>query len=146
MKGIPFDEKLSDEYILEIEEIAKHEHQEIVFKAKIWSRNKNGKVNYHFSINDIHLLPQDTPSPTYEQLNMTEDNVITIKGNEFYQENPVIFPLFHGESFKGLTKVINISPEKITTECVWNEIDRKQQGQFPVFWVNPFSVDLSTHP
>ena len=146
LKGIPFDEKLSDEYILEIEEIAKHEHQEIVFKAKIWSKNKNGKVNYHFSINDIHLLPQDTPSPTYEQLNMTEDNVITIKGNEFYQENPVIFPLFHGESFKGLTKVINISPEKITTECVWNEIDRKQQGQFPVFWVNPFSVDLSTHP
>jgi len=146
LKGIPFDEKLAEEYILDLEEIAKHEHQEIVFKAKIWSRNKNGKVNYHFSIDDIHLLPQHTASPSYEQLNMTEDNVITIKGNEFYQENPAIFPLFHGESFKGLTKVINISPERITTECVWNEIDRKQQGQFPVMWVNPFSVDLSTHP
>ncbi|MEO1764376.1 MAG: SDR family NAD(P)-dependent oxidoreductase, partial [Cyanobacteria bacterium J06629_18] len=75
LKGIPFDEKLSDEYILDIEEIAKYEHQEIVFKAKIWSRNKNGKVNYHFSIDDIHLLPENTPSPIYEQLNMTEDKL-----------------------------------------------------------------------
>ncbi|MGB6295520.1 MAG: SDR family NAD(P)-dependent oxidoreductase [Rivularia sp. (in: cyanobacteria)] len=146
LKGIPFDENLADEYILDLEETAKHEHQEIVFKAKIWSRNKKGKINYHFSIDDIHLLPHYTESPIYENVNMTEDNIITIKGNDFYQENPAIFPLFHGDSFKGLTKVINISPEKITVECVWNEIDRKQQGQFPVIWVNPFSVDLSTHP
>ncbi|MEO1428838.1 MAG: SDR family NAD(P)-dependent oxidoreductase [Cyanobacteria bacterium J06633_8] len=146
LKGVPFDEKLSEEYILDIEEIAKHEHQEIVFKAKIWSRNKNGKLNYHFSIDDIHLLPKHTESQIYEKLNLTEDNIISITGNDFYQENPSIFPLFHGDSFKGLTKVINISPEKITTECVWNEISRKQQGQFPVVWVNPYSVDLSTHP
>lgn len=146
LKGIPFDENLAEEYILDLEEIAKHEHQEIVFKAKIWSRNKKGKINYHFSIDDIHLLPEHTESPIYENLNMTEDNIITIKGNDFYQENPAIFPLFHGECFKGLTKVINICPEKITIECVWNEIDRKLQGQFPVIWVNPFSVDLSTHP
>ncbi len=146
LKGIPFDEKLADEYILDLEEIAKNEQQEIIFKAKIWSRNKNGKINFHFSIDDIHLLPKYSSSPTYEQLNMTEDNVITITGNDFYQENSSIFPLFHGESFKGLTKVLNISPEKITTECVWKEIDRKQQGQFPIQWVNPFSVDLSTHP
>ncbi len=146
LKGIPFDEKLADEYILDLEEIAKNEQQEIIFKAKIWSRNSNGKINFHFSIDDIHLLPKYSSSPTYKQLNMTEDNVITITGNDFYQENSSIFPLFHGESFKGLTKVLNISPEKITTECVWQEIDRKQQGQFPIQWVNPFSVDLSTHP
>ncbi|MBV6624145.1 MAG: SDR family NAD(P)-dependent oxidoreductase [Rivularia sp. (in: Bacteria)] len=146
LKGVPFDEKLSEEYILDIEEIAKHEHQEIVFKAKIWSRNKNGKINYHFSIDDIHLLPKITESPIYEKLNMTADNIIPITGNDFYRENPSIFPLFHGDSFKGLTKVINISPEKITIECVWNEISREQQGQFPVIWVNPYSVDLSTHP
>ncbi len=146
LKGIPFDDKLADEYILDLEQIGIQEQQEIIFKAKIWSKNKNGKINFHFSIDDIHLLPKYTQSPTYEQLNMTEDNVITITGNDFYQENPSIFPLFHGDSFKGLTKIVNISPEKITAECVWNEIDRKQQGQFPVQWVNPYSVDLSTHP
>ncbi|MEA5595650.1 SDR family NAD(P)-dependent oxidoreductase [Rivularia sp. UHCC 0363] len=146
LKGIIFNGNQAEEYILDLEEIAKNEQQEIIFKAKIWSRNSNGKLNYHFSLDEIHLLPQNTTSPIYEKLNMTEDKIITITGNDFYQENPSIFPLFHGESFKGLTKVLNISPEKITIECIWNEIDRKQQGQFPVQWVNPFSVDLSTHP
>ncbi|MBF2014786.1 MAG: SDR family NAD(P)-dependent oxidoreductase [Rivularia sp. T60_A2020_040] len=146
LKGIIFNGKQADEYILDLEEIAKNEQQEIIFKAKIWSRNSNGKLNYHYSIDEIHLLPHNTPSPTYEKLNMTEDKIIPITGNDFYQENSSIFPLFHGESFKGLTKVVNISPEKITIECIWNEIDRKQQGQFPVQWVNPYSIDLSTHP
>ncbi|NJN10160.1 MAG: SDR family NAD(P)-dependent oxidoreductase [Richelia sp. RM1_1_1] len=146
LKGIIFNGKQADEYILDLEEIAKNEQQEIIFKAKIWSRNSNGKLNYHYSIDEIHLLPHNTPSPIYEQLNMTEDKIIPITGNDFYQENSSIFPLFHGESFKGITKVLNISPEKITIECIWNEIDRKQQGQFPVQWVNPYSIDLSTHP
>ena len=146
LKGLIFNENLASEFILDLEEIAKNEQQEIIFKAKIWSRNKNGKINYHYSIDDIHLLPRYTPSPIYEKLNMAEDNVITITGNDFYQKNSSIFPLFHGDSFKGLTKVLNISPEKITIECLWNEIDRKQQGQFPLLWVNPYSVDLSTHP
>ncbi|MBE9215267.1 SDR family NAD(P)-dependent oxidoreductase [Plectonema cf. radiosum LEGE 06105] len=146
LKGIIFNGKQADEYILDLEEIAKNEQQEIIFKAKIWSRNGNGKLNYHYSIDEIHLLSHNTPSPNYEQLNMTEDKIIPITGNDFYQENSSIFPLFHGESFKGITKVVNISPEKITIECIWNEIDRKQQGQFPVQWVNPYSIDLSTHP
>ena len=145
LKGIIFNENLPDEFIIDLQEIAKNEQKEIIFQAKIWSKNKSGKINYHYSINDIHLLPQYTPSPIYEQLNMTEDKIITITDNDFYQENSAIFPLFHGESFKGLTKIINISPEKITSECIWKEIDRKQQGQFPVIWVNPYSVDLSTH-
>jgi len=146
LKGIIFNGKQADEYILDLEEIAKNEQQEIIIKAKIWSRNGSGKLNYHYSIDEIHLLPHNTPSPNYEQLNMTEDKIISITDNDFYQENSSIFPLFHGESFKGLTKVLNISPEKITIECIWNEIDRKQQGQFPVQWVNPYSIDLSTHP
>ncbi|NJM19358.1 MAG: SDR family NAD(P)-dependent oxidoreductase [Richelia sp. SM1_7_0] len=146
LKGIIFNGKQADEYILDLEEIAKNEQQEIIFKAKIWSRNSNGKLNYHYSIDEIHLLSHNTPSPNYEQLNLTEDKIIPITGNDFYQENSSIFPLFHGESFKGITKVLNISPEKITIECIWNEIDRKQQGQFPVQWVNPYSIDLSTHP
>lgn len=146
LKGIIFNGKQADEYILDLEEIAKNEQQEIIIKAKIWSRNGSGKLNYHYSIDEIHLLPHNTPSPNYEQLNMTEDKIISITDNDFYQENSSIFPLFHGESFKGLTKVLNISPEKITIECIWNKIDRKQQGQFPVQWVNPYSIDLSTHP
>ncbi len=146
LKGIVFNGKLASEYILDLEEIAQNENQEIVFKAKIWSRNPNGKVIYHYSIAEIHLFAQHPQRPIYKNLNLTEDKTIAITGNDFYQENSSIFPLFHGESFKGLTKILNISPEKITSECIWNQIDKKQQGQFPVIWVNPYSGDLSTHP
>ncbi|MGH8000090.1 MAG: polyketide synthase dehydratase domain-containing protein, partial [Brasilonema sp.] len=48
-------------------------------------------------------------------------------------------------SFQELRRVLNISSEKITTECIWNETTDKQQGQFPVRSVNPYSIDLSTH-
>lgn len=85
--------------------------------------------------------------PTYESLNLTEDNIITMTGKDFYQAKTAsFFPLFHGESFQELRRVLNISPEKITTECIWREIPLQQQGQFPVGWVNPYSIDLSTHP
>ncbi|MEM9924469.1 MAG: SDR family NAD(P)-dependent oxidoreductase [Cyanobacteria bacterium P01_D01_bin.50] len=146
LKGIVFNGNIAEEYILDLEEIAKNDNQEVVFKAKIWSQNSNNKVIYHYSIAEIHLLSQNTPSPLYENLDLTEDKNITLAGDEFYQENPSIFPLFHGKSFKGLTKILNISPQKITSECMWNAIDKKQQGQFPVIWVNPYSGDLSTHP
>jgi NAD(P)-dependent dehydrogenase (short-subunit alcohol dehydrogenase family) len=146
-KGITFNETLSNEYILDLQEISKTESQEIVLQAKIWSLSPNGKLIYHFSIDRVQLVRELPARPTYESLNLTQDNNITMTGKDFYQAKTTsFFPLFHGESFQELRKVLNISPEKITTECLWREIPLKQQGQFPVGWVNPFSIDLSTHP
>ncbi|MEM7578617.1 MAG: SDR family NAD(P)-dependent oxidoreductase [Cyanobacteria bacterium P01_A01_bin.80] len=147
LKGIPFNETLSQEYILDLEEISKTDGAEVVFQAKIWSLTPQGKTNYHFSIARIHLL-HDLPSiPVYENLNLVEDHTINIFGDDFYQlETDSFFPLFHGAAFQGLTKVINITPEKITTECLWSELSDQKKGQFPVIWVNPYTIDLSTHP
>ncbi|MBD2770728.1 SDR family NAD(P)-dependent oxidoreductase [Iningainema tapete] len=147
LKGITFNETLASEYILDLQEIAKTDAQEIVFQAKIWSKTTEGKINYHFSIAQVQLVKEIPNSPTYEQLNLNEDQIITITGKDFYQtQTPTIFPLFHGASFQELQRVLNISPEKITTQCTWSEINDQQQGQFPVGWVNPYSIDLSTHP
>ncbi|WP_017317835.1 SDR family NAD(P)-dependent oxidoreductase [Mastigocladopsis repens] len=146
LKGITFNEPLASEYILDIQEIAKTDTQEIIFQAKIWRKNPEGKINYHFSIAEVQLVRELLAPPTYEFLNIAEDNIITITGNDFYQTGKSsIFPLFHGASFQELRRVLNINHEKITTECVWNEITDKQQGQFPVRSVNPYAIDLSTH-
>lgn len=146
-KGITFNETLANEYILDLQEISKTESQEIILQAKIWSQSPNGKPIYHFSIERVQLVRELPTRPTYESLNLTEDNIITITGKDFYQvKTASFFPLFHGESFQELKRVLNISPEKITTECIWREIPLKKQGQFPVGWVNPYSIDLSTHP
>ncbi|NJM71103.1 MAG: SDR family NAD(P)-dependent oxidoreductase [Scytonema sp. RU_4_4] len=146
LKGITFNENLPSEYILDLQEIAKTDAQEIIFQAKIWRKNPENKINYHFSIAEVQLVRELAISPNYELLNVAEDNIITMTGNDFYQTGKSsIVPLFHGPSFQELKRILNISPEKITTECVWNEITDKQQGQFPVRSVNPYAIDLSTH-
>ncbi|BAZ22831.1 short-chain dehydrogenase/reductase SDR [Kalymmatonema gypsitolerans NIES-4073] len=147
LKGITFNETLAKEYILELQEISKTDSQEIIFQAKIWSKTPEGKINYHFSISQVKLVHQLPEQPTYEPLNLEEDHLISMTGKDFYQaKTKTFFPLFHGDSFQELKRVLNISPEKITAECIWHEISDKQQGQFPVKWVNPYAIDLSTHP
>ncbi|MBR8835378.1 MAG: SDR family NAD(P)-dependent oxidoreductase [Stigonema ocellatum SAG 48.90 = DSM 106950] len=147
LKGITFNGTQATEYILDLQEIAKTDSQEILFQAKIWSQTPEGKINYHFSITQVQLVRELPNGPTYERLNLEEDKIITTTGKDFYETGKsTLFPLFHGASFQELKKVINISQAKITTECIWHEITDKQQGQFPVAWVNPYSIDLSTHP
>lgn len=147
LKGITFNETLAKEYILELQEISKTDSQEIIFQAKIWSKTPEGKINYHFSISQVKLVHQLPEQPTYEPLNLQEDHLVSMTGKDFYQtKTKTFFPLFHGDSFQELKRVLNISPEKITAECIWHEIPDKQQGQFPVKWVNPYAIDLSTHP
>ncbi|WP_414586150.1 SDR family NAD(P)-dependent oxidoreductase [Scytonema sp. PCC 10023] len=146
LKGITFNESLAKEYILDLQEIAKTNSQEIIFQAKIWSQTPEGKINYHFSIAQVKLVKNLPARFTYESLNLEEDNIITITGKDFYQtQTTSFFPLFHGEAFQEVRKVLNISHEKITTECIWYEITDKQQGQFPVQSFNPYLIDLSTH-
>ncbi|KAB8334606.1 SDR family NAD(P)-dependent oxidoreductase [Scytonema tolypothrichoides VB-61278] len=147
LKGITFNETLASEYILDLQEVYKTDSQEIIFQAKIWSKTPEGRTNYHFSIAQVRLVRELPTSPTYEPLNLEEDNIITMTGKDFYQvKTTSLFPLFHGDSFQELKKVLNINPEKITAECIWHEITDQQQGQFPIGWVNPYSIDLSTHP
>ncbi len=143
LKGITFNETLATEYFLDLQEVAKDvDNHEVDFQGKIWSRNPQGKIIYHFSANV--KLCRDIPSaPTYERLNMAADNIITTVGADFYQKGSS--SLFHGPAFQQVKRVINISQEKITTECFWQEISRQKQGQFPAYWVNGFTTDLSTH-
>jgi acyl transferase domain-containing protein len=142
LKGITFNESLADEYILEVEELEKINLEKIAVKAKIWSQTPAGKIRFHFSAQLI--LHRNIPdSIIYEGINLTPDNVIATTKKDFYQNGGQT--LFHGPSFQEVQRVINITPEKITTECVWTEISKQKQGQFPVDWVNPYITDLSMH-
>ncbi|MDJ0734304.1 MAG: SDR family NAD(P)-dependent oxidoreductase [Nostocaceae cyanobacterium] len=143
LKGITFNETLAKEYFLDLQETSKNsENYEVNFQGKISSKTPDGKTIYHFSAN-VKLLRDIPPAPTYERLNLTTDNIITTTGKDFYQTGNTA--LFHGSSFQQIKRVINISSEKITTECFWEEISRQKQGQFPAYWVNGFTTDLSTH-
>ncbi|MBE9049539.1 SDR family NAD(P)-dependent oxidoreductase [Nostocales cyanobacterium LEGE 11386] len=142
LKGITFNETLAKEYILEIEELAKFNSEKIELKAKIWSKNPAGKTHYHFSA-QLNLQREIPTIPIYESINLVEDNIITATKKDFYQNGGAT--LFHGPAFQEVQRVLNITPEKITTECLWTKLSPQKEGQFPVRWVNPYTTDLSMH-
>ncbi|MDH6097389.1 SDR family NAD(P)-dependent oxidoreductase [Anabaenopsis sp. FSS-46] len=142
LKGITFNDTLAKEHTLEIEEVEKINGEKIVVKAKIWSKNPAGKVHYHFSA-QLNLHREIPQPPSYESINLNLDDIISDTGKDFYQHGGAT--LFHGPSFQQVQRVLNITQQKITTECLWTEISAQKQGQFPVKWVNPYTTDLSMH-
>ncbi|WGV26160.1 SDR family NAD(P)-dependent oxidoreductase [Halotia branconii] len=141
LKGIPFNESLAEEYILELQETSKTASASIDFQTTILSKTSTGKTHFHFK--SLIKLVQEIPEPPiYESANFTEDHIITTIGKDFYQNGDL--SLFHGTAFQQITRVLNISSQKITVECFWQKITDKQQGQFPVRWCNPYTTDLST--
>ncbi|MBE9033942.1 SDR family NAD(P)-dependent oxidoreductase [aff. Roholtiella sp. LEGE 12411] len=141
LKGIIFNETLASEYILELQEVEHSNSDSLELQTTILSKNSEEKIHYHFQA-CIKLVKEIPAIPIYESMNLMEDNIINTTGKDFYQNGN--FSLFHGSSFQQITRVLNISQEKITIECLWQEITSKQQGQFPIQWFNPYTTDLST--
>ncbi|MDB9311357.1 SDR family NAD(P)-dependent oxidoreductase [Aphanizomenon sp. CS-733/32] len=142
LKGIVFDETFASEYILEIQELAKHENREIEFAAKISSQTPDGKIRYHFSTNLILKREIPTP-PSYVNLNFNQDEKFLETNQELYQVNAS--SLFHGFTFQGVKSILNTSSSQITIECCLPEPTTQQQGQFPVQTFNPYIADVQIH-
>ncbi|MBS9384022.1 MAG: SDR family NAD(P)-dependent oxidoreductase [Dolichospermum sp. BR01] len=142
LKGIVFDATSTNEYVLEIQELAKHENQKVEFAAKISSKTSDGKIRYHFSTNLILKREIPTP-PNYGNLNFNQDENLLKTNQELYQVNAS--SLFHGVTFQGVKSVLNTSPSQITIECYLPEPTAQQQGQFPVQTFNPYIADVQIH-
>ncbi|MBV6625859.1 MAG: SDR family NAD(P)-dependent oxidoreductase [Rivularia sp. (in: Bacteria)] len=145
LKGIVFDNNLvkeAQEYVLDLEEIAKKSGDEIIFDAKIWSRNQQGKKRYHFS-SKLILKSQIADRPIYDNLDLSVNNKIFTSRQEIYQQGGA--SLFHGASFQGVEKVLNINSAKITIQCNLAEVELEKQGKFPVQTFNPYIVDVQIH-
>ncbi|HLO86976.1 MAG TPA: SDR family NAD(P)-dependent oxidoreductase [Nostocaceae cyanobacterium] len=141
LKGITFNHTLAEEYLLELKELTKIDGELIEFQTTISSKTPEGKTHYHFRavITVVRKLPEP---PIYTGVDLTEDNIITTTGTDFYQKDEL--SLFHGPAFQKIVRVVNIQPNKITVECYWEDISDHKKGQFPVHWHNPYVIDLST--
>jgi acyl transferase domain-containing protein len=137
LKGIVFDDSLANEYVLDLKEVAKTLSGEVEFEALIWSKNKLGKLLYHYS---MHVkLVRDLPTPLENKVLplIPDPEGRVIPGDALYKNGT----LFHGPSFQGVEKVLHVSPGKLVMRCVLPEMDESQQGQFPVQTGNPFIYD-----
>lgn len=133
LKGVIFDETLADEYILDLKEVLKTEDR-IEFDAMV-SSEPNGKKRFHYSTR-IALTPVLPEAPIYTNFDRTVRE--NLDGETLYQNGT----LFHQFSFKGVQRVLNISPEKVTMICQLPQVDEDYQGQFPVQSYNYFMVDI----
>jgi hypothetical protein len=134
LKGIVFDKSLADDYVLDIKETGKSPAGEIEFKALIWSKNPRGRMIYHYTM-EVKLGKRVPPAPVLPI--MVADDSKVIPGQQLYENGT----LFHGPSFQGVRRVLNIGPGELIMECVLPKVDEATQGQFPVITGNPYVYD-----
>ncbi len=133
LKGIVFDDSLAEEHVMDLKEVEKSA-EKIIFDVVIWSKNKNGRLTYHYSLR-VTLL-REMPTAPISQL---ENNLPgePISGSELYRNGT----LFHGPAFQGVEKVLHLSPGKLVMEVVLPNLEDRIQGQFPSYTANPFIYD-----
>lgn len=131
LKGIVFDDSLADEHVLDLKEVIKTD-EKIVFDAQIWSLNKKGRTQYHYSVR-VTLMRETPVAPTF-QLPVGDEE---IQGSELYQNGT----LFHGPSFQGVERVLHLSRGKLIMRVVLPHLEDRIQGQFPAYTANPFIYD-----
>ncbi len=137
LKGIVFDENLAQEHILELKEIEKVPGEKLKFAARIWSKNKNGRPQYHYSLN-VTLLREMPPTTIHAvDLQASSGTQEAIRGAILYQDGT----LFHGPSFQGVQSVLSLEQDRVVLECLLQPIPPDRQGQFPVQTCNPFVYD-----
>jgi NAD(P)-dependent dehydrogenase (short-subunit alcohol dehydrogenase family) len=142
LKGIIFDANLADKYILDLTKKAANNSQNIDFDARIWSKDKNGKVRYHFNAK-LNLISQKNDTPQYNCFDLLPSNPNLSQQKSLYQAGAT--SLFHGACFQGVKKVLNVDKNKLTAECYLTSIKTTEQGQFPVQTFNPYIVDVKIH-
>jgi len=137
LKGIVFDENLANEHILELNEVEKVPGDMVKFAARIWSKNKNGRPQYHYSLN-VTLL-RELPPTTIHNVDVQPfvGSNEGILGKALYEDGT----LFHGPSFQGVQRVISLGKDRLILECLLQQIPPDRQGQFPLQTYNPFVYD-----
>jgi hypothetical protein len=135
LKGIVFDDALADNYLLELKEVRK-DAEGILFDAVVSSQTPQGKPRYHYSAH-IELRRELPPSPHFDEMDLT--NTADIPGERVYDEKI----LFHGWSFQGVQRVLNISEQRTTMRCKLPHVPADYQGQFPIQSFNYFGVDAA---
>ncbi len=135
LKGIVFADSLAHDYILDLKKISQSE-AEIVLEAMIWSKNHAGPVRYHYKTQ--LALCRRLPEPPHDAVdNIPAQQATVYTAAELYQSGV----LFHGPTFQGVQRVLDISPKRLILEGRLPRISLRQQGQFPVQSYNPFIAD-----
>ncbi len=136
LKGIVFDRTFAGFYDLDLAEAATSDPDETVIEARISSSGPGGKTRYHYSATLV--LKRRLPAPVVCAFDRSAypDSAPEIP---FYRDGT----LFHGPSFQGIRRVLELTRETVVLECEVSEIGERCQGQFQARTFNPFAADIA---
>ncbi|MEA4908004.1 MAG: polyketide synthase dehydratase domain-containing protein, partial [Anaerolineaceae bacterium] len=135
LKGLVFDANLPDEFVLEVKETSKADHDQVSLDAVIWSKNSRDRTFYHYT-SQIDLRREIPPAPQVEPIQASPMAQAT-PGASLYQDGT----LFHGPAFQGVQQVERIDPDGLSMRCSLAQVPVSRQGQFPVATSNPYIYD-----
>lgn len=135
LKGVTFDDTLADGYHVELKRAEISDDNEVAFDTLIWSEPPGTRPRFHYRGHMILRRTLPAP-PVYETIDLIERE--GIDGAQLYQNGT----LFHGPLFRGVERVLNITPQKLTMQCRLPIVSPSQQGQFPIQSFNPYQADI----
>lgn len=134
-KGIVFDGKEKEDYVMELKEIEKSASQ-IVFETTILS--EGGKLpTFHYKAKVTLVNKKSVPEAPKFAHKISGDYQAT-DGATLYKDGS----LFHGKYFQGIEQVLDCTENKIVLSCKAPEVPLSMQGQFQVQSVNTFFADI----
>jgi NAD(P)-dependent dehydrogenase (short-subunit alcohol dehydrogenase family) len=133
-KGIVFEAGARTEYELDLREVEKN-GKAIAVDGRISSQGEGGRKIWHYQARVE--LRKDIPAPPFiSTFDLHDDSIAS--GKSLYGSQI----LFHGPSFQGIDRVLNISPDGLTTSCILDPESLKAPGQFRIRFYNPFLADV----
>jgi hypothetical protein len=134
-KGIIFDGKQKEAYILEVKEFEKDE-EKIVFETTIFSEGGRLPANHYRATITLLNKKSFPESPQFNhQISGTYQPTV---GQVLYQDGS----LFHAPYFQGIKEILDCTEHQIVLSCMAPEVPLSEQGQFPVGSINTFFADI----
>ncbi len=134
-KGIIFDGKQKEDYIVELKETEKTA-EKIVFDAVVISEGGKLPMNHYrakVTLVNKKNIPQ---APKYKH--QVSGTYQPTDGAILYKDGS----LFHGEYFRGIEQVLDCNEKQIVLSCNAPIVPAAVQGQFAVQSVNTFAADI----
>jgi NAD(P)-dependent dehydrogenase (short-subunit alcohol dehydrogenase family) len=134
-KGIIFDGKQKEDYIVELKETEKTA-EKIFFDAAVISEGGKLPMNHYrakVTLVNKKNIPQ---APKYKH--QVSGTYQPTDGAILYKDGS----LFHGEYFRGIEQVLDCNEKQIVLSCNAPIVPAAVQGQFAVQSVNTFAADI----
>jgi NAD(P)-dependent dehydrogenase (short-subunit alcohol dehydrogenase family) len=145
LKGLVFDANEPEEFAAEVARVETPEHpaeriqsdpRSVHLDAVVQSTTPDGRTRPHYAARLV-LAPRSPEAPVRPPPHVIAD------GGEDGQRMYADGTLFHGPSFRGIRRVLLLTPTAVVLECRVAAVAERDQGQFPVRSFNYFAADLA---